>query len=149
MQKLSTSAECSKAIREELKKRFPRAKFKVHSEGRVAVNIYYVDGPAYDEVKKVIGKYEMGHFDGMTDIYEYDNKRDDIPQVNYVFLSREISLEHGQEVLDEFNKYWDRENKPNIYNSYFFNVPVINGIQDLDWNPRWMDFVREYNFSNE
>jgi len=148
MRELSETAKCSKAIREELKKEFPGVKFKVNSEGGSAINIYYVDGPSYESVDKVVGKYEMGHFDGMTDIYEYDNRREDIPQVMYVFTTREISLEYGQEALEEFNKYWNREEKPNIYDSYHFEIPVIGSIQDIDWNMQWKDFINKYNFSN-
>jgi len=147
MKELSETAKCSKAIREELKKEFPGVKFKVHSEGGSEINIYYVDGPSYESVDKIVGKYKMGHFDGMTDIYEYDNRREDIPQVLYVFTTREISLEYGQEALKEFNRYWSREDKPNIHDSYYFEIPVISSIQDFEWNPRWREFCNKYNFN--
>lgn len=147
MRELSKTAECSKAIREELKKEFPGVKFKVNSESGSAINIHYVDGPSYELVDKIVSKYEMGHFDGMTDMYEYDNSREDIPQVSYVFTTREISLEYGEEALDEFNKYWSREDKPNIYDSYNFNLPIISSIQDLDWNLQWIKFINKYNFN--
>lgn len=147
MKELSETAKCSKAIREELKKEFPGVKFKVNSEGGSAINIYYVDGPSYEEVDKIVGKYEMGHFDGMEDIYNYDNTREDIPQVEYVFVTREISLEYGVEALKEFNRYWSREDKPNIHDSYYFEIPVISSIQDFEWNPRWREFCNKYNFN--
>lgn len=115
MRELSKTAECSKAIREELKKEFPGVKFKVNSESGSAINIHYVDGPSYESVDKIVSKYEMGHFDGMTDIYEYDNRR---------------------------------EEKPNIHDSYNFNIPVISSIQSIDWNMQWKNFINKYNFSN-
>lgn len=147
MKELSETAKCSKAIREELKKKFPGVKFKVNSGGGSAINIYYVDGPSYESVDKIVGKYEMGHFDGMTDMYEYDNRREDIPQVKYIFITREISLEYGQEALDEFNRYWDRNEQPNIQDSYYFDIPVISSIQDTDWNLQWSRFINKYNFN--
>jgi len=147
MKGLSETAECSKAIRKELKEVFPNTKFKVISEPASGINIYYIDGPSYEEVDKIVGKYEVGHFDGMEDIYNYDNKRDDIPQVKYVFVNREISLEYGVEALKEFNRYWSREDKPNIHDSYYFEIPVISSIQDFEWNPRWREFCNKYNFN--
>lgn len=147
MKELSQTAKCSKAIREELKKKFPGVKFKVNAEGGSAVNIYYMDGPSYETVEKIVSKYEMGHYNSMEDIYEYSNRRDDVPQVSYVFTTREISLEYGEEALDEFNKYWSREDKPNIYDSYNFNLPIISSIQDLDWNLQWIKFINKYNFN--
>lgn len=147
MKELSQTAKCSKAIREELKKKFPGVKFKVNAESGSAVNIYYMDGPSYEAVEKIVSKYEMGHYNSMEDIYEYSNRRDDVPQVSNVFTTREISLEYGEEALDEFNKYWSREDKPNIYDSYNFNLPIISSIQDLDWNLQWIKFINKYNFN--
>ena len=146
MKGLSQTAECSKAIREELKKEFPGVKFKVHSDVS-AVNIYYIDGPTEEEVNKITYKYEMGRFNGMEDIYEYNNMKEDIPQVKYIFITREISLEYGQEALDEFNRYWDRNEQPNIQDSYYFDIPVISSIQDIDWNLQWSRFINKYNFN--
>ena len=147
MKELSETAKCSKAIREELKKKFPGVKFKVNAEGGSAFNIYYMDGPSYEAVEKIVSKYEMGHYNSMEDIYEYSNRRDDVPQVSYVFTTREISLEYGEEALDEFNQYWSREDKPNIHDSYYFEIPVISSIQDFEWNPRWREFCNKYNFN--
>lgn len=141
----ATNSECSKAIKQELKKAFPNTKFRVRSDySRIEVD--YIDGPSLDSVKKITDKYEMGHFNSMEDIYEYDNQRDDVPQREYVFANREISLEMGEEIIDKFNKYYGIEVKPNIYDSYLFNIPVISSIQDLDWNLQWIRFSNSYNF---
>ncbi len=48
----------------------------------------------------------MGRFDGMTDSYEYTNRRDDIPQVSYVFLNREISDDIYQSKFNEYKNYY-------------------------------------------
>lgn len=90
----STAANCAAAIREELKTSFAGVKFSVTSENFSmgnSVNIKWIDGPTEDEVKTITGKYQYGHFNGMEDIYEYSNSREDIPQTKYVTESRNLS----------------------------------------------------------
>lgn len=98
----STAANCAAAIREELKK-FKGVKFTVRSEnfaGGNSVHIGWVDGPSAREVEIITDKYQYGHFDGMNDIYEYSNSREDIPQAKYVQTSRS-QAEETRKVLDE------------------------------------------------
>jgi hypothetical protein len=45
-------------------------------------------------------KFKMGHFDGMTDMYEYSNTNADLPQVSFVFVKNDISDEVMQEAWD-------------------------------------------------
>lgn len=56
------------------------------------------------EVMKMINeefdKYQYGHFDGMTDMYEYSNSRKDIPQTKYLSVSNHYSE-------DMYQKAWD------------------------------------------
>ena len=56
-------------------------------------------------------KYEAGSFDGMNDIYNYDNVRDDIPQTKYLF----IEDLRAEEIMKGFvgNKYDDLDFKIN------------------------------------
>ena len=56
-----------------------------------SVSIRWEDGATGAEVRAISGKYQYGHFDGMTDMYEYSNRRDDIPQSKYVSDSRDMS----------------------------------------------------------
>lgn len=91
---MSTQAQAAKAIRAELKSAFPEVKFTVKSTsfaGGDAVHIDWFDGPVWRQVEKITGKYEYGTFDGMTDSYNYDNRREDIPQVKYVQHRRDQS----------------------------------------------------------
>ena len=37
--------------------------------------------------EKIVSKYQYGHFDGMNDIYEYSNSREDIPQAKYIHVN--------------------------------------------------------------
>lgn len=89
-------AQTAQAIRKVLKESFPTVKFSVRSEGFAggdAVRVKYENGPTREEVEKLIRKFESGHFNGMEDIYEYDNLRSDIPQVKYVQITRDFSKE--------------------------------------------------------
>ena len=52
------------------------------------MRISWTNGVTVAMVEAITSKYKLGHFDGMTDSYEYSNRRDDVPQVAYVFLSR-------------------------------------------------------------
>lgn len=92
--RLTPAAVCAKAIRKELKETFPGSKFTVRSRNFAGGNS--VDVGIYDtkidckKVDELLAKYEYGSFDGMTDMYNYDNKRDDVPQVKYVLSFLEI-----------------------------------------------------------
>jgi hypothetical protein len=93
---ISTQAACAKAIRKELKAAFPSIKFSIRSEsfaGGDAVRIGWTDGPTTKQIDEITGKYQYGHFDGMIDMYENSNSRDDIPQAKYVQTSRSYSEE--------------------------------------------------------
>jgi hypothetical protein len=91
---LSTAANAAAAIRGELKEAFPGIKFSVTSSNYSmgnSVRIDWEDGPTTEMVRDITDKYQQGRFDGMTDMYEYSNDRDDIPQAKYVQVSRFMS----------------------------------------------------------
>jgi hypothetical protein len=101
---MSTHAETAKAIRKDLNREFPLITFRVTSKsysGGNSVRVSWNNGPTSDAVKKVICKYQYGHFNGMEDIYEYTNSRNDIPQVRHVFADREVS----QDIKDKVFEY--------------------------------------------
>ena len=94
MRALSNQAQAAKLIRAELKKAFPGVKFSVTSNGYSMGDSVYVDwtdGPTRDQVHSIAGKYQEGHFDGMTDSYDYTNRRTDIPQTMFVIIQRSSS----------------------------------------------------------
>lgn len=96
---MSTHAAASKAIKAELKKSFPLTKFSVRSDsyaGGNSVHIEWQNGPTSDMVNQIVSKYQYGHFNGMEDIYEHTNRRNDLPQVKYVQVRREV-CENTQE----------------------------------------------------
>jgi len=104
---VSSHAAAAKAIRAELAATFPGIKFSVTSETYSmgnSVSIDWTDGPTVKEVEQFTSKYQYGHFDGMTDMYEHTNSRDDIPQVKYVKEHRSQS-EEVQSLKTEIEKY--------------------------------------------
>jgi len=99
---LRPAAACAKAIRQDLKLAFKGVKFSVVSQsytGGGNVNVNWIDGPSTDAVREVIGKYKEGHFDGMVDSYCYDNRRTDIPQIEYLFYNRKMSNAVKEQIL--------------------------------------------------
>ena len=94
MRTLTQAAQAAKLIRTELKKAFPNTKFGVTSSNYSmgdSVAIEWTDSITTEEVRVIIGKYQYGSFDGMTDSYEYTNVRKDIPQTMFVQLRRRRS----------------------------------------------------------
>ena len=107
--RMTTHAQTAKAIREELKKAFPNVSFSVRSSSFSMgddVKIKWTNGPTTEQIENITKKYEYGTFDGMTDLYEIDNKRNDIPQVKYIITSRtiteDIKEKTAQEIADRF-----------------------------------------------
>jgi len=123
---MSEAAQAAKLIRAELKNAFPNIKFSVRSDyfsGGSSVDIRWTDGPKTDEVEAITRKYQYGHFNGMEDIYEYSNSRDDLPQAKYVQTAREISEETKARIqADIMKKYgmdeWTDESCQKIFSMW-------------------------------
>lgn len=93
MKQLSAQAATAKAIRSDLKKYFSLAKFSVTStaySGGNSVDISWENEPSLKEVKEAVGRYQLGHFDGMEDIYVHSNKCSDIPQAKFILCHRTV-----------------------------------------------------------
>ena len=119
MKELSTHAAAAKMIRKELKSRKIKAtvRARTYSGGdSIDVTVYNQLPAAMEEIKAFCNQFQMGHFDGMVDCYEYSNRRDDIPQVSYVMVSNEISDEIKQAAWDWMRGYYaDMENAPESF----------------------------------
>ena len=66
----------AKNIRIELKKTFPTVKFSVRSESFSmgnAIRVSWTDGCDVAGVDEITNKYKSGTFNGMDEIYEYEN----------------------------------------------------------------------------
>ena len=73
-----------------------------------SVRVYVQDLlPAqYGELKAFANQFQYGHFDGMIDMYEYSNNRDDIPQVKFVFVDNKMSDELGEKIYQFMKGYY-------------------------------------------
>lgn len=97
------AASCSAAVKSELKSIYPHIKFSVTADTFSmgdAVRIHWTDGPTTSEVENITCKYQQGHFDGMTDMYENSNSREDIPQAKYITTSRKQSEETQSKLIE-------------------------------------------------
>ncbi len=112
MKTLTEVAKCAKEIRKILKEEYPEIKFSVRSENYsmgCSVNVSYkaTEGmPNPKEIQKKLSKFEYGHFDGMTDYYDIDNSRDDIPQTKYLFVNLDELNPFLQNYKEDFLKYY-------------------------------------------
>lgn len=100
---ITEHAKAAKAIKMELQAVYPQVKFSVRSKSFAGGNSVIVDwenGPTYDAVMKIIGKYEFGHFDVMCDTYIYSNVREDLPQTKYILAQRDITLEIRKQAFE-------------------------------------------------
>lgn len=100
MARIKTPAALAAAqIRKHLKSNGIKAKVRSQNYfGGSSIRVELTDElPA--TVKAIEGycsQFQAGHFDGMTDMYEYSNNRDDIPQVSFVFVRCEYTSEVKQ-----------------------------------------------------
>jgi hypothetical protein len=122
MKKISEPARAAKAIKAELKGIFPDVKFSVKSQSfsmGSSVDIQWTDGPTTSQVDEFTSKYQYGHFDGMNDMYENSNSRDDIPQTKFVSTSREISEDVRSILMADIEKVASGQNQYDQQTAYY------------------------------
>lgn len=128
----------SRNLKTELQKAYPGIKFSVRSDsysGGCHIAISWTDGPTNDQVEKISGKYQEGHFDGMIDCYEYN--RDDIwtdlfGGAKYVQPSRSYSGDAYHWAVRKVEKDWGVEIK--ISESSYGSLYVAPGDDSLIQN---------------
>ncbi len=130
---LTETALCAKEIRKVLKVTFAKTKFKVNSSNYSmgnSVNVSWTNGPTTDQVEGSIKHFQYGHFDGMTDCYEYSNSREDIPQTKFLSCNRELSEDvvrkHGEEMARKYELDMPRED---LGMSFDFRGEFVNWYQ--------------------
>lgn len=79
----------------------------------VKVRVYDQSPAVIERIKSHCGQYQYGHFNGMEDIYEATNMRDDIPQVSFVFVDNEISAELQAEIESWCDANWSYHDDQN------------------------------------
>lgn len=78
-----------------------RASSESYSMGNsVRVKIFDQSPAIKQQLESEFAKYQYGHFDGMTDMYEYTNSRNDIPQTKYLFIENRYSPEMEQKAWE-------------------------------------------------
>lgn len=97
--KYISTTDTAKIIRKVLKEAFPRVKFLVRSKvyaGGSSINVSWTDGPAKDQVKAMIQKFEGATFDGMADYKDYVYCRINGERVHFcpdfIFAVRDCSI---------------------------------------------------------
>lgn len=87
---MKIAALTAKAIKAEISKQYPTVKVKATSSNysggdSVHVTVEGAQEESKDAISEICKKYQYGHFDGMTDMYECSNSQDGLPQAKYVF----------------------------------------------------------------
>lgn len=105
----STQAQAAAQIRKELKKHGIKAKVKSRSASMMTaidITVYNQNPAAMHKIDSFCNQFQYGYFNGMEDIYENSNSRDDIPQVKYVHVSNEIDDEITGQAWEIVKNYW-------------------------------------------
>lgn len=111
---ISQVAQVAKIIKADLKAMGIKATAKSSSYSMgdsVRVSIENVAPKLAAELKAKYACYQYGHFNGMEDIYEQSNSRDDIPQTKHLFINflfsadvEALALAHCETKHAMFNK---------------------------------------------
>jgi len=123
MKKYSKAALCAKTIREELKQKYPNIKFSVTSRnfytGGSSIDVKYTDSDVFEsEINKLLSKYQIGKYNASFDMYEITNERTDIPQVDYLVVTREMSEQAHSIIIDMITKKYSVDKNDLIENRY-------------------------------
>jgi len=100
-----------------------------------SVTIYVLKGSDKDleKLRDYSDQFEYGKFDGMNDIYEYKNVREDIPQTKYL----SINDERANEILKYFDEnIWKTEKKWMWFDNelrHFEWLKHIKEVYQADW----------------
>lgn len=106
---LSKAAQAAKMIRKNLKAQglVCRVVSDNFSMGD-SVDVYMTD--ARPELREAVSlycaKFQYGKFNGMEDIYEYTNSRDDLPQTKYCHVHNELSAELRAKIFANVRAEW-------------------------------------------
>jgi hypothetical protein len=137
------AAKAAKGIRTHLKAqglsaRVTSSNFSMGS----SVDIHVTDLPP--EIRKSVEDYcrdyQSGHFDGMTDSYEYSNRRKDIPQAKFVHVTNEMSDGMREAIFQHLRAYWAGGDK--LRETY-------RDAQSIQFHGEWVSTQVHRQFSHE
>ena len=144
MTKLSKAAQVSKLLKAKAKSLGleVRASSKNFSGGNsVDIKVLKGSDKSFNELKEYSSQFKEGKFDGMNDIYEYTNSRDDIPQTKYLF----IDDDRASEILKYYDEnIWKTEKKWMWFDNELRSYEWIKQIKDEfknDWQKGLMDIM--------
>ena len=152
MAKLSQAAQVAKNIKQVAKKYGMKvtASSQYFSMGN-SVTVKVLTG-SDDDVKKLkdyAAMYEAGSFDGMNDIYNYDNKRDDIPQTKYLFINDERAQYIVKDLKgDDYDDYTWKVDGKQVRSFYDFTnqlKKVASNQVGFEWNTILLSLVEDLN----
>jgi len=155
MTKLSQAAQVAKNIKQVAKKYDMKvtASSQYFSMGN-SVTVKVLTG-SDDDVKKLkdySAMYEYGSFDGMTDCYNANNVRDDIPQTKYL----SIDDERAQYIVknlkgDKYDDYSWKVDGEKVRSWYQFTdalKKVASNQVGFEWNTILLSLVEDLNNSS-
>ena len=136
MKKLSKAAQVSKLLKAKAKSLGleVRASSKNFSGGNsVDIKVLKGSDKSSNELKEYSSQFKEGKFDGMNDIYEYTNSRDDIPQTKYLF----IDDDRASEILKYYDEnIWKTEKKWMWFDNELRSYEWIKQIKD-EFKDNW------------
>lgn len=141
----------AKNIRTELKAAFPGVKFSVRSDSfsnGCSIDVRWTDGPITKRVDEIVGKYQYGSFDGMTDCYNYNNKSarewtDKHGGTKYAHCSRDISSAMVQRGIDAVAAKYGSKNIPTVadFEAGRANGSPMDGVTSYRWD--WQSLIHQ------
>lgn len=111
-------------IRQILRAAFPATKFRVttgRGAGVSSVHIRWTDGPTPARVDELVQPFSCGHFDGMTDSFNYRQGADRFLLIDgrtyvrgarHVFTERDISAALANRCIASIAAYWGGITEP-------------------------------------
>lgn len=112
-----------------------KVRSKSYSMGSsVNVNVQDLPPQQYQALNEYANQFQYGSFNGMIDLYEYDNRNDSLPQVKFVFVNNSISNEMDQVIWNFMLGYYaGMENAPQsaVAGGSFYNERFGAYGQDL------------------
>ena len=144
MKKLSKAAQVSKLLKAKAKSLGleVRASSKNFSGGNsVDIKVLKGSDKSLNDLKEYSSQFKEGKFDGMNDIYEYTNSRNDIPQTKYLF----IDDDRASEILKYYDEnIWKTEKKWMWFDNELRSYEWIKQIKDEfknDWQKGLMNIM--------
>lgn len=140
MRQLTEAAKVAAQIRKHLKANGVPCKVSSSNySGGNSVRVLLFDPlPATrQQVEAYTAKFEYGTFNGMDDSYNYDNVRDDIPQVRFLFVNAEYSDDMRQACWEWLITYYNFENAPASFreaSNYRCEIGMFTYGDMLIWN---------------